>query len=472
MFTRLKRWAVPAVLAVLTAGVAACEPATNVQGTLVGTNYTVTWDDPDCLSEGSCAYYTFDYAFLLDVTPGHPIASKGTPCLIAVTEPNTCTIDVSQVPAGDYIVSHVAWYADPGASGGTTPPWYSRWLDDGLTAESVEAMYACWTPQDPAAFANSGLGPYSGGWVLTQSGCSVGSWTFGASIRLDASGSVTETTGQSASATVPGAPTDVAAVAGDGSAAVSWSAPASDGGAAITGYTVTSSPGGATCATTGETTCEVSGLDNFTGYTFTVTATNSAGTSMSSDASNTVVPYSGEFQVWLPKPVVAREGDTQVWVFGATGVDTVKVRIGLEVLEVSPDASGIAIADYTMGTASALTHVGRLRVTASAVRVAEDGSKEKLRASALLYSPSTTLRKKWREGSQVTVRVRSAGEASALSFRIDGVEVCATDADDRGRASCAFDAPTEGGYTLQTYVGDQLTGENDFVVTTWGRRVD
>ena len=287
----------------------------------------------------------------------------------------------------------------------------------------------------------------------------------GTSDASNASAAVTPT----APATAPGAPSGVSAVAGDGSATVSWTAPDSDGGAAITGYTVTASPGGASCSTTGATSCTVNGLDNFTGYTFTVTATNSVGTSDASDASDVVVPSSGEFQVWLPKPVVARDGDTQVWVFGAAGVDTVKVRIGLEVFEVSPDAAGIAIVDYTMGSSLGFTRIGRVRVTATAVRVAEDGSKERLRASVMMFSPSTTLRKKWREGSQVTVRVRSAGEATALSFRIDGTEVCATDADDRGRASCSFDAPAEGGYTLQTYVGEQLMAENDFSVLAWGR---
>ena len=272
-------------------------------------------------------------------------------------------------------------------------------------------------------------------------------------------------------ATAPGVPSDVSATAGDGEATVSWSAPASNGGAAISGYTVTASPGGATCATTGELSCTVTGLDNFTGYTFTVTATNSVGDSDTSDASDVVIPNSGEFQIWLPNSgVIAVDGSVQVWVFGATGLDTVKVRIGVESFEASPDASGIAVVDFTAGSGSGLVRTGRVRVTATAVRLGEDGSKEKLRASAMLFVPTTTLRKKWREGGAVSVRVRGAGEASALSFRIDGTEVCATDADDRGRATCTFDAPTEGDYTLQTFVGGQLTGENDFSVIAWGRR--
>jgi hypothetical protein len=87
----------------------------------------------------------------------------------------------------------------------------------------------------------------------------------------------------------PGAPTSVAATAGDAQATVSWSAPASDGGAAITSYSATASPGGATC-TTSSTSCTITGLSNGASYTFTVTATNSLGTSAASSPSAAVSP--------------------------------------------------------------------------------------------------------------------------------------------------------------------------------------
>ena len=90
--------------------------------------------------------------------------------------------------------------------------------------------------------------------------------------------------------TPPSQPTAAHATAGNQQADVSWTAPSDDGGAAITGYTVTSSPGGHTC-TTATLTCTVTGLNNFTAYTFTVTATNAASlTSSPSSPSNSVTP--------------------------------------------------------------------------------------------------------------------------------------------------------------------------------------
>ena len=91
-------------------------------------------------------------------------------------------------------------------------------------------------------------------------------------------------------ADAPGRPTGVTAAAGNGSALVSWTAPADNGGSDITGYEVTSSPGSLTCSTTGALSCTVSGLTNGHQYTFVVVATNDAGPSSPSDPSSSVTP--------------------------------------------------------------------------------------------------------------------------------------------------------------------------------------
>jgi uncharacterized repeat protein (TIGR02543 family) len=93
--------------------------------------------------------------------------------------------------------------------------------------------------------------------------------------------------------TTPAAPTITAAVAGDASATITVAPPSNTGGAPITSYTITASPGGASCVvTTPATSCTIStGLFNGTNYTFTATATNAAGTGQPSSASSTVTPF-------------------------------------------------------------------------------------------------------------------------------------------------------------------------------------
>jgi len=76
--------------------------------------------------------------------------------------------------------------------------------------------------------------------------------------------------------TVPTAPQSVQTVRGANSVVVSWSAPSSDGGRPISLYTVSSTPGGASCTSTGME-CTVNGLTPGMTYNFTVVATNEAG---------------------------------------------------------------------------------------------------------------------------------------------------------------------------------------------------
>lgn len=110
----------------------------------------------------------------------------------------------------------------------------------------------------------------------------------------------------------PGAPTAVTAVPGDGSATVHWEAPSSDGKATIQSYSVTASPGGETQLAAGTArTAIVTGLPNGTAQTFSVAATNSAGTGPSSAASQAATPQppGGQYQAVFPYRICDTRAD-------------------------------------------------------------------------------------------------------------------------------------------------------------------
>jgi hypothetical protein len=74
-------------------------------------------------------------------------------------------------------------------------------------------------------------------------------------------------------------PLNLAATAGNGSAALTWTAPAANGGSAITGYRVTTTGAAAPApVTVTGTSATITGLTNGSSYTFTVAAVNGAGT--------------------------------------------------------------------------------------------------------------------------------------------------------------------------------------------------
>ncbi|MFZ0251252.1 MAG: Ig-like domain repeat protein, partial [Acidimicrobiales bacterium] len=113
--------------------------------------------------------------------------------------------------------------------------------------------------------------------------------------------------------TVPGAPTGVSAAPANGSASVSFTAPASNGGSAITSYTVTAtdttnSGNGGQTASGSASPINVTGLTNGDSYTFTVKATNGVGAGPASAASNAVTPAAGPLPPTAPNGATSSQG--------------------------------------------------------------------------------------------------------------------------------------------------------------------
>lgn len=93
--------------------------------------------------------------------------------------------------------------------------------------------------------------------------------------------------------TVPGVPTSISAVAGDGSALVYWAAPASNGGSPITGYAVRSSTnGGGSWVDQGTNLSSPKFVGSLSSipHIFQVAAINAIGQSAWSASSNSITP--------------------------------------------------------------------------------------------------------------------------------------------------------------------------------------
>ena len=188
-----------------------------------------------------------------DARPGRPLNVSGTPGNGSVT---------------------VSW-SPPASDGGVTITGYTATAGTGESC-SVAAV----APATPATSCLIGGLTNGASYTFTVTATNAA----GTSLASSASGSVSPRT-------TPGQPTSVSGTLANASSVASWSAPVSDGGSTITAYAVTASPGGASCAwSSGPLQCTVSGLSNGASYTFTVTATNAAGTSSASVASAAVTP--------------------------------------------------------------------------------------------------------------------------------------------------------------------------------------
>ena len=223
---------------------------------------------------------------------------------------DSTTIRVT-VPAGDFNDDTI--YVDAVGGVGQVGPFTSwpTWPDapqspaaePGIQSATVE-----WTPpaSDGGASVTSYVATASPGGATCASAatsCTVGGLTSGSTYTfrvraLNAKGESDLSTASNAvtplapvppAPEAPEAPAQVSAVAGDRTAEVTWTAPASAGTFPITYYQVQSSPEGGSCLSA-DASCAVSGLTNGTAYTFRVRALNGAGWGDWSEASAPVTP--------------------------------------------------------------------------------------------------------------------------------------------------------------------------------------
>jgi uncharacterized protein YccT (UPF0319 family) len=212
--------------------------------------------------------------------------------------------------------------------------------------------------------------------------------------------------------TAPGAPTTVAAVGGNGQAVVSFTAPANNGGTAITGYTVTSNPGGFTASGTGSP-LTVTGLTNGTSYTFTVTATNAAGTSAASSASAAVTPD-------VPT---------------APGAPTAVAAVG---------GNSQAVVSFTAPASDGHAAITSYRVTASPGGITASGAGSPLTVTGLANGTSYTFTVTATNAAG-TSAASSASTAVTLAPIAPGVPTAVAVVGGNGQAVVSFTAPASNG---------------------------
>ncbi|MGL5669626.1 MAG: beta strand repeat-containing protein, partial [Shewanella sp.] len=234
------------------------------------TGYTVT-SSPDGITAGGNGFTSSP----ITVTG----LTNGTAYTFTVTATNAIGTSAASATSGSAtpMADQTITFANPGAQNFGTSPTLSATSTSGLTVSFSSST--------------TGVCTITSGGALTF--VTAGSCTIDADQAGDGSTHAATTVSRTftVNAVVPGGPTIGTATAGDTQASISFTAPASIGGAAITGYTVTANPGGATGTGAGSP-ITVTGLTNGVSYTFTVTATNSAGTGSASAASNSITPAS------------------------------------------------------------------------------------------------------------------------------------------------------------------------------------
>ncbi len=235
-------------------------------------------------------------SYTVTSSPGGLTATcPGSPCVITgLTDGTSYTFTVHATNAnGDS--------AESAASTTVTPADNPGAPSDVVATGSNASASVSWTaPTNDGGAAITGYTVTSspGGLTATcsTSPCVVDGLTNGTSYTFTVV--ATNTIGDSAASpassptavrTVPDAPSITAVSHGNAAATVSFTAPTDNGGATISGYTLIASPGGAS-ASCSASPCSITGLTNGETYTLRLVATNAAGNSDPSSATDPITP--------------------------------------------------------------------------------------------------------------------------------------------------------------------------------------
>jgi putative cell wall-binding protein len=307
------------------------DPPTNVQATAGSNEATVTWTPP--LNDGGSPITKYK----ITAQPGSASANANAGDTSAVVtglwggqtysfvvravniagasapsaSSNAVTVTGTAASVPDAPTGVTATPGDGSATVTWTPP-----ASDGGTAITSYRINV----QPGTLFANAGPSDTSVSFTGLTNGVAV-SFTvkayndIGPSAASLPSNEVTPA-GSGGTVTVPSEPTTVTATAGDSSATITWSPPASDGGSPITSYRITGRNTTAEKVVGGSVTSVLfDGLTNGTPYKFKVYASNSVGEGLPSVLSNEVVPAPAPATVpGAPTGVSAVAGNAQATV--------------------------------------------------------------------------------------------------------------------------------------------------------------
>jgi hypothetical protein len=242
-------------------------------GSTAGT-CTVTLPAANCSISGLVAAHTFTFTATATNTAGTGPASPASAALVIY---GTATPPASVTASAGIKNAALTW---PAATAQGTPT-------TGYTALAIDATAAnrggqtCTAPPDTLSCTVTGL-------------AAADSYTFEvAAINKAGTSPYSAPSNAVTPFDTADPPTGVTAVAGDSTAAISWTPPANNNGSTVTSYNVTAvdttsaARGGQTC-TTAATTCTVAGLTDGDTYYAVVVASNAAGPSTSATSSNFV----------------------------------------------------------------------------------------------------------------------------------------------------------------------------------------